>query len=163
MKRLSGRRIWLHRQFDLESNFLNRVACDKYTEFGIFIIQRKAQSKMKTVIWVASSKRDLEDLPESVMKTFGYALFQAQQGDHPDIGKILRGFGGADVIELIDDAEGGTYRGVYTVRFSEAIIVLHVFQKKSKKGIETPKQEIELIKGRLKRAEELYKEWKLKG
>lgn len=115
---------------------------------------------MKTVIWVGSSKKDLLDLPASVMRSFGYALYQAQQGSYPDIAKVLRGFGGADIIELVDNGEGGTYRGVYTVRFSEAIIVLHVFQKKSKTGIATPKQEIELIKSRLKRAEEIYEEWK---
>ena len=118
---------------------------------------------MKTVIWIASAKKDLEDLPKSVIRTFGYALFQAQQGDHPDIAKVLKGFGSAEVIELVDDDAGGTFRAVYTVRFADAIIVLHVFQKKSKKGIETSKQDIELIHARLKRAIDAYKEWKLKG
>ena len=83
-------------------------------------------------------------------------------GEHPDIAKTLSGFGGANVIELIDDHKGDTFRAVYTVKFSDAIIVLHAFQKKSKRGIGTPKQDIELIKSRLKLAEELYKTWKLK-
>jgi len=116
---------------------------------------------MRTVLWVASSKKDLESFPVQVMRNFGYALYQAQQGSHPDIAKVMRGFGSAEVVELIDDANGGTFRVVYTVRFIDAIVVLHVFQKKSKKGIETPKQDKELIRTRLKRAEEIYKEWKL--
>ena len=80
----------------------------------------------------------------------------------PDIGKILKGFGGASVIELVDNCKEGTFRAVYTVRFEEVIVILHAFQKKSKKGIETLKQDIELIRSRLKLAEELYKEWKPK-
>jgi phage-related protein len=68
----------------------------------------------------------------------------------------LKGFGGAGVLELIEDYQGGTYRAVYTVRFATKIYILHVFQKKSKKGIATPKQEIDLIKARLKQAEELH-------
>ncbi len=118
---------------------------------------------MKTVIWIASSKRDLEDLPKQVIRAFGYAIYQAQEGVHPDIAKVMKGFGSAEVIELIDDDNGGTFRAVYTVRFGDVIFILHVFQKKSKKGIETPKQDIELIHARLRRAEEIYKELKLRG
>lgn len=84
-------------------------------------------------------------------------------GKHPDIAKTLSGFGGASIIELVQDHKGATFRAVYTVKFSDAIVVLHAFQKKSKKGIETPKQDIELIRSRLKFAEEIYKEWKRKG
>jgi phage-related protein len=115
---------------------------------------------MKKVLWVSSSKRDLEDMPPAVIKEFGYGLFQAQCGTHPDIAKVLKGFGGATVLELKQEDDGGAFRAVYTVRFTDAIVVLHVFQKKSKKGIQTPKQEIDLIHARLKRAEEIYKEWK---
>ena len=78
------------------------------------------------------------------------------------IGKTQSGFGSANVIELIKDHRGDTYRAVYTIRFAEVIAVLHAFQKKSKKGIETPKEDIELIRSRLKLAEEIYKEWKNK-
>ena len=102
----------------------------------------------------------LTDMPAEVITDFGYGLYQAQLGEHPDIGKTLAGFGGANVIELIQDHTAGTFRAVYTVRFSDAIVVLHAFQKKSKRGKETPKQDMELIRSRLKLAGELYKDWK---
>ena len=116
----------------------------------------------RALLWVASSKRDLMDMPDDVIDDFGHGLYQAQIGKHPDIGKTLSGFGGANVIELKLDDEGGTFRTVYTIRFSEVIVVLHSFQKKSKKGKETPKPDMELIHSRLKIAEELYKDWKSK-
>jgi phage-related protein len=91
---------------------------------------------------------------------FGYALFLAQTGKrHPDA-KPLKGFGGASVLEVVEDYRSDTYRAVYTVKFPEAVYVLHVFQKKSKHGIATPKQELELIKDRLKRAIEFHLSWK---
>lgn len=102
-------------------------------------------------------------MPEGVITDFGYGLYQAQIGKYPDIAKTLSGFGGASVIELVQDYKGDTFRAIYTVKFVDAIVVLHVFQKKSKKGIGTPKQDIELIRSRLKLAEEIYKEWKIKG
>lgn len=84
----------------------------------------------------------------------GYALYLAQVGDkHPDA-KPLKGFGGAGVVEAIDDFASDTYRAVYTVRFSNAVYVLHAFQKKSRHGIATPKYEMETIRARLRRAEE---------
>ena len=95
-------------------------------------------------------------MPKEVRRTFGVALYAAQIGETPPIAKPLRGFAGAGVIELIEDDAGGTYRAVYTVRYSTAIYVLHVFQKKSKRGSETPQRDIDLIKERLKRAEELH-------
>jgi phage-related protein len=107
----------------------------------------------------AAAKKDLEDLPSLVIKEFGYALYQAQRGDYPDIAKTMGGFGSAEVIELKENDPGGTYRVVYTVRFERAIVVLHVFQKKSTKGIETAKQDMELIHARLKQAEMIYKDW----
>jgi phage-related protein len=102
------------------------------------------------------------DMPDDVIDDFGHGLYQAQIGKHPDIGKVLSGFGGANVVELVLDDEGGTFRTVYTIRFSDVIIVLHSFQKKSKKGKETPKPDMELIRSRLKLAEEVYKDWKEK-
>ena len=117
---------------------------------------------LRPVLWVASTKRDLLEMPPEVIDDFGFGIYQAQIGEHPDVGKTLSGFGGANVIELIRDHQEGTYRAVYTVRFAEVIVVLHAFQKKSKKGIETPKQDKELIHSRLKLAEELYKLWKMK-
>lgn len=96
-------------------------------------------------------------LPKEVRRTFGVALYAVQIGETPPVAKPLRGFGGAGVLELIEDDAGGTYRAVYTVRFATAIYVLHVFQKKSKRGSETPQRDIDLIKERLKRAEELHR------
>lgn len=118
---------------------------------------------IKTLLWVSSSKKDLLTMPEDVITDFGYGLYQAQIGKYPDTAKTLSGFGGASIIELVQDHRNDTFRAVYTVKFSDAIIVLHVFQKKSKKGIETPKQDMELIRSRLKLAEEIYKDWKRKG
>ncbi len=119
-------------------------------------------SHERPVLWVASSKRDLMAMPDDVQDDFGFGLGQAQQGKHPDIGKPMKGFGGANVIELSYDRKGDAFRAVYTVQFEEVLIVLHAFQKKSKQKRETPKQDMDLIHSRLKIAEEIYKEWKLK-
>lgn len=87
----------------------------------------------------------------------GYALYQAQLGLKAPSVKPLRGFGSAGILEIVDDHQSDTYRAVYTVKFSDLVYVLHAFQKKSKKGIATPKADIDLIKSRLKIAEEDYK------
>jgi len=84
----------------------------------------------KTLIWIGSSKRDLMSLPLDIRKFFGHALYFAQRGDKHDAVKSLKGFGGAGVLEIIEDDAGGTYRAVYTVKFVEAVFVLHCFQKK---------------------------------
>lgn len=97
-------------------------------------------------------------LPIHVRKFFGHALDFAQRGDQHNAAKVLKGFGGAGVLEVVEDDEGGTYRAVYTVRFEEAVFVLHCFQKKSKSGIATPKQDMEIIRARLKVAEAIAKE-----
>src|SRR5882724_13720615 len=110
----------------------------------------------KQLAWVGSSRRDLREFPPAVRRTFGVALFAAQLGETPPDAKPLRGFGGAGVLELIEDHRGDTYRAVYTVRFATRIYVLRAFQKKSKRGLSTPKREIELIRDRLKRAEHLH-------
>ena len=108
---------------------------------------------LKPLHWVGSSKKDYKSFPKDVQDGMGFALFRAQQGKKPLSAKPLRGFGGASVLEIVEDHHGDTYRAVYTVRFSEAVYVLHAFQKKSKKGIATPKADIELIKKRLADAE----------
>ena len=110
----------------------------------------------KQLVWVGSSRRDLREFPPAVRRTFGIALFAAQLGETPPDAKPLRGFGGAGVLELIEDHRGDTYRAVYTVRFATRIYVLHAFQKKSKRGIATPKRDLELIRERLKWAERLH-------
>jgi phage-related protein len=114
---------------------------------------------IKTVAWIGSSKADLSAFPEEVKDSIGFALYVAQLGGKHSDAKPLRGFGGAGILEIVDDFDGDTYRAVYTVRFSGRVYVLHVFQKKSKTGIKTPKVEINLIQSRLKRAEEEHSAW----
>ena len=114
--------------------------------------------KEKPLEWIGSSYRDLMALPVDVRRFFGYALSLAQAGDQHDAAKTLKGFGGAGVIEVVEDDAGGTYRAAYTVKFEEAVFVLHCFQKKSKRGIATPKQDMDLIRARLKVAAAIAKE-----
>ena len=112
----------------------------------------------KPVVWVGSSKKDLMALPVDVRSFFGHALDFAQRGDRHGAAKVLKGFGGASVLEILEDNADGTYRAVYTVRFAEAVFVLHCFQKKSKSGIETPKADMDIIRSRLKMAEAMAQE-----
>jgi phage-related protein len=112
---------------------------------------------LKRLDFVGSSREDLKSFPEEVKDDFGYALFEAQIGKKPATAKPLKGFGNAGVLEIRENFAGGTYRAVYTVTFKEVVYVLHCFQKKSKHGIETSKQDIDLIKRRLKAAKEDYK------
>ena len=113
-------------------------------------------SKMlvKPLEWVASSKKDLLSMPPDVVDVFGYVLHLAQQGGKHAQAKPLKGFGSAGVLEVVEDDDGNTYRAVYTVRFSNAVYVLHCFQKKSHKGIATPKQDLDLVHDRLKLAQQ---------
>lgn len=114
--------------------------------------------KDKPLGWIGSSKKDLMTLPVEVRKFFGHALDFAQRGDKHDAAKVLKGFGGAGVLELVENDQDGTYRAVYTVKFVEAVFVLHCFRKKSKRGIETPQEDMNIIRARLKVAEALAKE-----
>lgn len=103
---------------------------------------------IKPIRWVGA-KREPKSLPKSVQREVGFALYRAQLGDrHPDA-KPLSGFGGASVLEIVEDHDRETYRAVYTVRFDPVVYVLHAFHKKSRKGIETPDATIELIRTRL--------------
>ena len=104
----------------------------------------------KPLVWLGSSKKDLLALPIAMRKFFGHALDIAQRGEQHEAAKPLKGFGGAGILEIVEDDTGGTYRAVYTVRFVDAVFVLHVFQKKSKRGIETPKTDMDIIRRRLK-------------
>jgi phage-related protein len=109
----------------------------------------------KQLCWVGSAKKDLLAMPDEVQQTFGFALYYAQIGFmHPDA-KPLKCLGSAGILEIVEDWRGDAYRAVYTVRFADAVYVLHCFQKKSKHGIETPKCEMDLIRERLKQAEGL--------
>jgi len=111
---------------------------------------------VKRVDFVGASRRDIQEFPEEVRLDIGYALFEVQKGGKPASAKPLKGFGGAGVLEIIENFAGDTYRAVYTVRFEKVIYVLHCFQKKSKRGSKTPTRDIDLIKQRLKAAEEDY-------
>ncbi|TCL04549.1 type II toxin-antitoxin system RelE/ParE family toxin [Sodalis ligni] len=108
---------------------------------------------MKPLFWLGSTKKDLTSLPDDVQDVFEFALHLAQAGGkHPDA-KAMKGFGGGGVIEVVEDYSTNTYRAVYTVKFSDAVYVLHVFQKKSTSGIATPKPDMDKINERLKQAE----------
>ena len=112
----------------------------------------------KPLLWVGTSREDLKAFPEEVRQVMGYALFLAQLGGkHPDA-KPLKGFGGAGVLEVVDDFDGDAFRAVYTVKLAGAVYVLHAFQKKSKRGIKTSKSDLEKVKARLKLAEEIHAE-----
>jgi phage-related protein len=113
---------------------------------------------LKTVRWVGTALRDLRSFPRAVRIDIGHALFAAQEGKTDPAAKPLKGFGGASVLEIVASHDGNAWRAVYTVRFRDAVYVLHVFQKKSTKGIATPTREIELIKRRLADAERDYRE-----
>ena len=112
---------------------------------------------LKPLIWVGASRKDVRALPDPVQDRIGYALYVAQRGGKHRDAKTLTGFGGASVQEIVTDYDRDTYRAVYTVRFAERIYVLHVFKKKSKSGIATPKSDLELIERRLKQAQEMEK------
>jgi len=98
------------------------------------------------------------NLPKEVIDTFGYGIYLAQKGSvHPNA-KVLQGFKSAGVIEIKESDNAGTYQAVYTIRMAEVVFVLHVFQKKSKQGIKTPRSDVDLIYSRLQDAQEIYKE-----
>ncbi|MBO9356912.1 type II toxin-antitoxin system RelE/ParE family toxin [Bordetella petrii] len=115
-------------------------------------------SDLKPLFWLGSSKKDLLALPVDVRKFFGHALDTAQRGEQHEAAKVMKGFGSAGILEIVEDDSGGTYRTVYTVRFAQAVFVLHVFQKKSKRGIETPKPDMDIIRQRLKTAAAIAQE-----
>jgi phage-related protein len=114
-------------------------------------------AQIRPIFWIGSSRRDLRDLPQEVRRSVGHALFAAQQGVTDPAAKALKGFGGARVMEIVERYRSEAYRAVYTAHFENAIYVLHVFQKKSKAGIATPKQDIDLIRKRYAEAEQDYR------
>jgi phage-related protein len=120
------------------------------------------KKKLKDLFWIGSSKKDLMSMPADIQDTFGYALHQAQSGKKHVQAKPLKGFGSAGVLEVVEDSGGGTFRAVYTVKFEEAVYVLHCFQKKSRHGISTPKPDMDLIRERLKAAEQHHSQGELK-
>jgi phage-related protein len=115
---------------------------------------------LKPVRWIGRSKDDLSAFPTETRRQVGYALHLAQAGDKHPSAKPLHGFSGAGVLEVVEASAGDTYRAVYTVRFAEVVYVLHCFKKKSKQGVKTPKHDIDLIRERLRRAEEDHRHWR---
>ena len=109
----------------------------------------------KPLHWVGSAKKDYQSFPSDVQDDMGYALGLAQLGGKHPHAKPWKGEGGG-VFEIVEDHRGDTYRAVYTVRFAEVVYVLHAFQKKSKTGIKTPLDDVNLISERLKRAQQDY-------
>jgi len=118
----------------------------------------RQQPDMKPVVWVGSSRKDLREFPAGAQDKIGAALQQVQYGSRPASVRTLSGFGSGNVAEIKVSDDGDAYRAVYTARFAEYIFVLHAFQKKSSYGIETAKQDVEMIRTRLKLAEARYKE-----
>ena len=114
--------------------------------------------ELKPIGWIGASLRGLRSFPRAVRIEIGHALFTAQEGGLDPATKPLRGFGGASVLEIVTSHQGNAWRAVYTVRFPDAIYVLHVFQKKSTKGIATPTRELDLIKRRISEAERDHRE-----
>ena len=115
-------------------------------------------TQSKPLFWIGSTRSELKRFPADVCSAVGFALWQAQLGRKHRDAKVLKGFGGAGVLEVVEDNDGATFRAVYTVKFAGAVYVLHVFQKKSKKGIKTPTAEMEVIRRRLRAAEEHHEE-----
>jgi phage-related protein len=106
---------------------------------------------LRPLVWRGASKSDFMGFPPAAQREMGYALFLAQMGErHSAMAKTLKGFGGATVIEIRESHDGNAYRAVYTVRYADAVYVLHAFQKKSKKGAGTPQPEMDVIERRLK-------------
>lgn len=108
----------------------------------------------RRLIWLGSSHKDFLDFPKEVMRDVLAALLLARKGEKAVHAKPLLGFSGASVLEIVERDPSGTYRCVYTVKFPSAVYVLHAFQKKSHRGIATPKEDIEMFKCRLKLAGE---------
>lgn len=112
---------------------------------------QKLLRPIRPLHWIGSSWKDLKKFPKDVRAEFGFGLHLAQTGQHPPNAKPLKGFG-SGVLELLDDFDGDTYRSIYVARLEQAVYVLHVFKKKSKRGSATPQIDIELIKRRLRDA-----------
>lgn len=117
----------------------------------------KATKDHRQLIYLGSSKKDAESLPYEVGVLFAEAVAMALRGETHEDAKMFRHHGGG-VFEVVADHRNSTFREIYTVRYPEVVYVIHVFQKKSIRGRQTPKEEIEVIEQRLKWAERNYKE-----
>ncbi len=117
-----------------------------------------ADTPIKPVFWMRSSRADLKAFPEPVQSNVGYALFAAQRGEAYRSVNALHGFGGRGVLEIVVPHDGNAYRAVYTVKFKDSVYVLHAFQKKSTRAIRTPQREIDLVRQQLAEAERHHEE-----
>ncbi len=124
----------------------------------VIIYGMRDKTILKPILWIASSLKDLKEMPEDVKKEFGHALRDIQKGRDPGNIKPLRHLAG--ILEIVVDDRQGTFGTIYTVQLKEVIAVLHVFQKKGKEGISTPKKEIDLALRRLQQAQIDYQKWK---
>jgi phage-related protein len=121
-----------------------------------------AESPIRPVIWLGATRETLRTFPKLARSRIGRSLYAAQVGRKLNYAKPLKGFGGASVLEVVGEFDGNAYRAAYTVRFASAVYVLHVFEKKSKKGISTPRHHIEIIRLRLKQAQREHEKWQEK-
>jgi len=121
-------------------------------------VRRILAADEKPLHWVGSSKRDFLNFPMATKEDMGNALGIAQFGGTAPTAKPWKGLG-PGVLEVVESHDGNAYRAVYTVRLEKAVYVLHAFQKKSRRGIATPKAELDLIAARLARAKEDYTLW----
>jgi phage-related protein len=112
----------------------------------------RREAVLKELVWLGSSRKDLREFPEDVRQVMGFALYLAQAGSKHPAARSLRGLGDARVLEVVDDHDGDTYRGIYTVRFADAVYVLHAFKKKARHGRSTPRHDIDLVRRRLAEA-----------
>jgi phage-related protein len=110
---------------------------------------------LKPVRWLGDSRRVVRTFPEDVKDDMGVALLTAQRGGKHADAKPLKGFGGAGILEIVEDHEGDTYRAVYSIKFKNRVYVLHCFQKKSKRGRETSRHDLDVIRNRLQWAAQL--------
>ena len=115
---------------------------------------------MKPLQWIGRSLDDLREFPREVQREIGFALTVAQYGGKHPAAKPLKGYSGAQILEVVEDYDGDTYRAVYTVRFAGVLYVLHCFQKKATRGIKTTHRDIEMIKTRLAQAQQEYSIWR---
>ena len=120
------------------------------------IVRALTDAQDKPLIWIGTSRKDLQGFPDEVKRVVGYALRVAQQGGKHQDSKPLKGYGGAGVVEVVESYEGNAYRTVYTVIFDDALYVLHAFEKKSTKGIATSPRDLALIRQRLQEAQAVH-------
>ena len=113
---------------------------------------------IREVVWMGSSLKDLRSCPQQVRRDIGKALYAAQCGETDPSAKPLKGFGGARVMEIVERYRTDAYRAVYTAHLGDVVYVLHVFQKKGKKGRATPKHELDLVRQRLADAMRYHRE-----